>query len=132
LKLLLDTHIAIWLAIKRERLSPSEFGCLVDPDNQLAVSAVSIWEARIKWNQFFQSGTRKGPVDPSEMLDLVRALGVTVEPLPAEICASTLATPLAHSDPFDDLLLTVAQETGRKLLTRDEKLRGHPLAFHPE
>ena len=36
-----------------------------------------------------------------------------------------------HSDPFDELLLTVAQETSRKLLTRDEKLRGHPLAFHP-
>ncbi len=66
------------------------------------------------------------------MLDLVQALGIAVEPLSAEICASALSTPIAHKDPFDDLLLTIAQETGRKLLTRDEKLRGHPLAFHAD
>ena len=73
---------------------------------------------------------RKGPVDPSEMLDLIRTIGIGVEPLPPEICAKSLATPMTHSDPFDDLLLTIAQETGRLLFTRDEKLRGHPLAFH--
>jgi PIN domain nuclease of toxin-antitoxin system len=132
LRLLLDTHIAVWLAIKRERLSKAEFGQLANPDNQLAVSAASIWEARIKWSQFFRSGARKGPVDPGEMLDLVQALGIAVEPLSAEICASTLSTPLAHKDPFDDLLLTIAQETGRKLFTRDVKLRGHPQAFHAD
>lgn len=130
MRLLLDTHIALWLAIKRERLSAEELSRLSSPENELTVSAVSIWELRIKWNTYFRSGERKGPVDPAEILDLIQRLNIAVEPLSAEVSATALQVPLGHQDPFDDLLLTIAQETGRKLFTRDEKLRGHPLALH--
>jgi PIN domain nuclease of toxin-antitoxin system len=42
--------------------------------------------------------------------------------------AAELAQPLAHKDPFDELLLVQAQEEGMCLLTRDTKLIGHPFA----
>jgi PIN domain nuclease of toxin-antitoxin system len=55
-----------------------------------------------------------------------------IEPLDALDAATALSVPMQHNDPFDALLLTIAQETGRKLITRDEKLRGYPLAFHAQ
>lgn len=46
----------------------------------------------------------------------------------AQHAAAELIPPLTHKDPFDELLLVQAQEEGMRLLTRDAKLMGHPLA----
>lgn len=132
MRLLLDTHIALWTATERERLSTGELGALVDPDNDLVVSAVSIWEVRIKWESWYRSGERKGPTNPLGLLVALEAMGMPVESLSSRHAATALNESMYHSDPFDALLLTIAQETGRKLMTRDEKLRGHPLAFHAD
>ena len=130
MRLLLDTHIVLWFATERERLSRAELDVILDPHNDISVSAVSIWEMRIKWNRRFRSGLRKGPFHPEGLLAALEDFGLTVLSVTAAQCAATLHTPLAHSDPFDDLLLTIAQETGHRLLTRDGDLLGHPLAFH--
>lgn len=133
MRLLLDTHVSFWLVAERSRLSSNELSILADPLNGLCISAVSIWELRIKWNSFFTSGQRKGPADPAQFLEGARRLGLQVEPLlPEQGAAALLLHPMDHTDPFDDLLLSIAQETGRKLFTRDRKLRGHPLAFHAD
>ena len=57
-----------------------------------------------------------------------RAIQLPNIPLVPDIAATPLSVPIAHKDPFDMLLLVHAQELGMKLLTRDEKLRDHPLA----
>ncbi len=132
MRFLLDTHMVLWFATDREHLTPGEFAAILDADNDPSVSVVSIWELRIKWDRRFRSGIRKGPIDPESLLVALKEFGLPVLPLTAEQSAAALKTPLLHSDPFDDLLLTIAQETGRKLLTRDEKLCGHPLAFHAD
>ena len=49
-------------------------------------------------------------------------------PLTARHAAAVLTHPIGHRDPFDEVLLVQAQEEGMRLLTRDEKLAGHPLA----
>ncbi len=132
MRFLLDTHIAYWLVAERENLSVSEYHLLVDPINELSISTVSVWELRIKWNTFYRSGDRKGPIDPLKVIASIHKLGLSIEPLIAEHAAASLHMPIPHCDPFDDLLLTIAQETGRKLFTRDRKLRDHPLAFLAE
>ena len=101
-------------------------------DNDLAFSSVSIWELRIKWDGRYISGERKIDASPNDVLDGLRAVTIAAVDLTPELAATPLQTPITHGDPFDALLLTIAQETGRKLLTRDEKLRGHPLAFHAD
>lgn len=105
---------------------------LIDPAHDLAFSSVSIWELQIKWDRRFASGDRKLGVYPIDVLDGLRAVTIGALDLTPELAAAKLQFPLQHGDPFDTLLLTIAQETGRKLFTRDEKLRGHPLAFHAE
>ena len=129
---LLDTHIAVWLVNNRARLSPGEFAVILDPDNEIVVSSVSIWEIRIKWHSFFSSGERKGPMDPLELLTALQRMDRAVLALEPDHCAAQLHHPLNHDDPFDELLLTIAQEMDCKLLTRDKKIRGHPLAYHAD
>lgn len=128
--ILLDTHIALWLASETARLRQNELDIILEPNNEIVVSAVSIWEMRIKWNRLFRSGDRKGPIHPREMLLAIRSMNIVVMPLIAEHASAELGVALKHEDPFDNLLLTIAQEMGGRLLTRDADLRGHPLAFH--
>jgi PIN domain nuclease of toxin-antitoxin system len=118
--------------MRRDRLRQPEFDTLIDPDNDLAFSSVSIWELRIKWERRFVSGERKGEASPVSVLEGLREVEVSQIDLTPDLAACELLSPIAHSDPFDALLLTVAQQTERRLLTRDDKLRGHPLAFHAD
>jgi PIN domain nuclease of toxin-antitoxin system len=126
MRLLLDTHFAVWLAAQRDRLKQTELALLMNPDNELWVSSVSIWEIRLKWNSYFKSGSRKGPIDPSQLLALIEKLEIDLLPLLPSQAAATLISPTSHKDPFDELLLVHAQELGLKLLTRDRKLENHP------
>lgn len=105
---------------------------ILEMDNDLAFSSVSIWELRIKWEKRFVSGQRKGDANPSDVLNYLRRAGIPEIDLTGDLAACELREPMPHSDPFDALLLTIAQETGRKLFTRDTKLRGHPLTFHAD
>lgn len=129
MRLLLDSHFVVWLTTQRSRLTAAELAFLIDPETELHVSAVSIWEIRVKWNSYFVSGRRKGPCDPAQLLILVEQLDIETCPLMPNQAAAELAVPVAHKDPFDELLLVHAQELGMKLLTRDKKLLGHPQAF---
>lgn len=128
MKLLLDTHIALWLALRDELLNAAERALLLDPDTQIAFSAVSIWELRLKWNSFHGSGRRKGPASPDATLAVLRGAEYLELPLTAQHAVAELAAPLTHKDPFDELLIVQAQEEGFRLLTRDARLVGHPLA----
>lgn len=129
MKLLLDTHIAYWLAVERQALTGHEMAKLTATDQQPLVSAVSIWELRLKWQSFYRSGMRKGPGDPTPVLGALRRIGIEILPLDAETAATPLLVPLTHKDPFDELLLVQAQQAGARLFTRDRLLLAHPLAY---
>jgi PIN domain nuclease of toxin-antitoxin system len=128
-RLLLDTHIAYWLAIEPSLLNRAERALLEEADSDLATSAASLWEMRIKWSRQFGSGARKGPVRPADLLTALVAANIPLLDLSGATVVADLDPPLEHSDPFDALLLTHAQQTGRHLLTRDKKLASHPVAL---
>ncbi|MGD0108687.1 MAG: type II toxin-antitoxin system VapC family toxin [Rhodopila sp.] len=127
MRLLLDTHIAIWAALDPDALTEAERRRMAGADTPLVLSAVAVWELRLKWHSFHISGTRKGPVDPAAVVAFAAAIDWELLPLTARHAAAELAQPLGHKDPFDELLLVQAQEEGMRLLTRDAKLIGHPL-----
>jgi PIN domain nuclease of toxin-antitoxin system len=129
LKLLLDTHIAFWLASDRQKLTAQEWALLQNPDVDLFLSAVAIWELRLKWSRLYPSGVPKGPISPLAALAVFTQLKLPIIPLMPEIAAAPLNQPMLHKDPFDELLLVHAQELDMRLLTRDGKLKDHPLAI---
>jgi PIN domain nuclease of toxin-antitoxin system len=129
LKLLLDTHIAIWAGPEPDALTEAERRRMAGADTRLVLSAVAVWELRLKWHSFDISGRRKGPVGPAAVVAFAAAIDWELLPLMARHAAAQLAQPLGHEDPFDELLLVQAQEEGMRLVTRDTKLIGHPFAI---
>ena len=128
MRLLLDTHIAVWAALDPDALTEAERKRMSDAGTQLVLSAVAVWELRLKWHNFHISGGRKGPINPATVVAFAEAIAWELLLLTAGHAVATLAQPLGHKDPFDEFLLVQAQEEGMRLLTRDAKLVGHPLA----
>lgn len=129
MRLLLDTHFVIWLATNQSTIAPHEWHALNDPSHDVFASAVSIWEIRVKWNSTRLSGERKGTIDPIAATSYLQSIDVEIVPLSAETASAPLIVPLAHKDPFDELLLVQAQQGGARLFTRDRLLLAHPLAY---
>ena len=112
-----------WLVGDRSALREAEWAVLADPENDLACSSVALWELTLKWDSRFQSGDRKGPADPAQILSALQIAEVPVLPLTEDQAVAPLATPIPHRDPFDRMLLVQAQQLDMKLFTRDARLR---------
>ncbi|TGX52752.1 PIN domain-containing protein [Sphingomonas gei] len=128
MRILLDTHFLIWLTIDFANLKLHEVQFLGE-GHEILVSSVSIIEIRFKWRSLDAKGQPKGRMSAPTALELVRANDFAVMDLTAADVATALEPSLAHTDPFDELLLLHAQQLGAKLLTRDGALRDHPAAY---
>jgi len=128
LDVLLDTTYLYRLMEALGTLPERDREFLAEREARLHVSAVSIWEMRLKYNARHPSGARKSPFDPNDVLAALEGQEVTFLPLTMAHAAEALETPLDHRDPFDELLLVQAQVEGLRLLTADRRLAAHPLA----
>ena len=126
--LLLDTHFLLWLMLYPDKISRGEQAA-IESAERLHVSVVSLWEIRIKWNARDRHGRRKGEISPEQTLTFVVRSDMRLEPLHPDDCVAPLVPPLAHTDPFDEMLLTHAQQLGARLLSRDARLADHPVAW---
>ena len=127
-RILLDTSYLYRLMEAPGKFSLAERQFIADPDVRFYVSAVSIWEMRLKFHARAPSGKRKSPFDPNNVVAMLEEQGVIFLPMTGTHAARELETPIDHRDPFDELLLVQAQEEGLRLLTADRELSGHPLA----
>ena len=128
MRILLDTSYLYDFMDRPGKLAASERRLLSARRTQIYVSAVSIWEMRLKHRARHTSGERKSRFSPEDVLTMLEEQGVTFVPMTMRHAARDLGTPIEHKDPFDELLLVQAQEEGLKLLTADRHLIGHPLA----
>src|SRR5437588_7358785 len=105
MKLLLDTHAFIWWFNEPEKLSPKALALLADGDNDLILSAASVWEMQIK----IQLGKLKFTVPLREIVESQEQTnGVQVLPVGLEHVLALDALPAHHKDPFDRLLVAQA------------------------
>ena len=129
MKLLLDTHFLEWLARAPDEITKQEAAVILDEGNALLISAVSIWEIRLKWEKFDRTGRRKGLLDPALAMHYIAENNLELAALTGEDCAARLESPPPHGDPFDYMLLIHAARLGAWLLTRDRLLIDHPIAL---
>ncbi len=129
MSLLLDTHYVFAIAGSPGRLTSTEINFLVSYPARFVVSAVSMWEMRLKWDALHGSGDRKGPLDPAQVMQILAGQSIDFLALSAALAATPLHEPISHRDPFDEILLVQAQVEGLKLLTRDARLVGHSLTI---
>ena len=129
MRVLLDTSYLYKLMQAHGRFSEMERRFFSDWEARLFVSAVSIWEMRLKYRALHPSGERKSPYKPNDVVAALQGQGLTFLTMTARYAACDLETPIAHKDPFDEMLLVQAQEEGLSFLTDDRRLIEHPLAI---
>jgi PIN domain nuclease of toxin-antitoxin system len=117
LRVLLDTHVALWAVTGDQRLSfPARSE--IDGNDQVHVSVVSVWEIAIKF------ALRKGrptdmPVSPQRALELFTSSQFLVLPVFERHALAVAELPPARTDPFDRMLIAQARAEQLKLLTSD-------------
>ena len=122
MKLLLDTHAALWWLSGDERFGRTAADHLTDETNQILLSAVVVWEVAIKRSL----GRLEAPDDLAATL-----LGAGAQPLPVTLdhAAAVGELPWHHRDPFDRLLVVQAASERATLVTHDEALRPYGVAL---
>ena len=128
MRVLLDTSYLFDFMDRPGMFPESERRALAARGTDFHVSAVSIWEMRLKHYARHRSGGRRSRFSPEDVVAALEEQDMTFLPMTMRHAASDLETPLDHKDPFDELLMVQAQEEGLRLLTVDRRLVGHPLA----
>lgn len=123
MNLLLDTHIWIWNDLEPWKLASDINRALANPENQLWLSPVSIWEIivllekrRINLKQDFRSWADES----------VRDLQLQEAAISWEVAHEMRYTLLGHRDPADRFLVATAKAYDMTLVTADERLMSVP------
>jgi PIN domain nuclease of toxin-antitoxin system len=119
MKLLLDTHIFLWFISADARLPDMVRDHIRDPDNEVYLSVISVWEATIK-NQI---GRLPLPQSLETYLSRQREHHLISSLALDESSVIHLAKlPLLHRDPFDRILICQAIEHDLTIATVDEAI----------
>jgi PIN domain nuclease of toxin-antitoxin system len=122
--LLLDTHVVLWAVTDPPRLSAPARGAIESPQNDVVVSACSIWELEIK------QALDKLRIEV-ELLTELEHVGFDVLPITAVDATAAARLPLHHRDPFDRMLIAQAQRLGAIVVTRDRALSAYEIDLLP-
>ena len=122
MRLLLDTHVLIWAVLEDAALPKRFHTALSNPDAEIHVSAVSVWEVAIK------RSLGKLAV-PSDLFDQAAASGCVALPVSWGHARAVEALPLHHADPFDRMLIAQARVEGLTLLTTDRVFAAYDVAL---
>jgi PIN domain nuclease of toxin-antitoxin system len=115
MRLLLDTHIFLWVVTDSRKLKAAARRSIAAAD-AVYVSAASIWEIAIK--------ARLGKLDGDSKLlaETIEPSGFLELPVSAHHAARVALLPDHHQDPFDRVLIAQALSEPLVLLTADSLL----------
>ena len=121
MRILLDSHIFVWVKSAPENLSDQARDAIIDPANDVYVSVASAWELWLKH-------AKKPIVAVAPALEggspsfrnACEESGILLLDITLEHAATATALPPIHRDPFDRMLIAQAQRLGAVLVTRDQ------------
>jgi PIN domain nuclease of toxin-antitoxin system len=114
-KLLLDTHAAVWYLAADPRLGAGARGAIGSQSNQTLLSAVVVWEIAIK------RALGRLPVE-QRYLQLLLDHGAEPLSISLEHARGVERLPPHHTDPFDRLLVVQAQAERATIVTQDPRI----------
>lgn len=119
MKLLLDTHAAIWATTAPERLSDRVRSALEEADVETYVSVAAVWEIAIK-HPLGRSDAP--PLSACQALAEFEAAGFHMLSITAAHATRVERLPPIHADPFDRLMLAQAIVEDLLFVTYDRHL----------
>ena len=122
MRLLLDSHALLWAMAWPERLRETTRTALVLPQNEVWVSAASLWELNLK--------VEKGKlVLPEDFMETLARQDFNELPVTWRHTREIHHLPAIHADPFDRLLLAQARSEGLTFVTADRLCLQYPLSL---
>ncbi len=123
MRILIDTHIALWAIAQSDRLSDKARALLESGSNAIFYSIASVWEVAIK----HAINPTNMPMPEERFVELCDATGFTQLSINAEhiFAIKSLRRPPEaprHNDPFDRVLIAQAKTEGLTFLTHDSLL----------
>ncbi|MBK6535002.1 MAG: type II toxin-antitoxin system VapC family toxin [Deltaproteobacteria bacterium] len=119
MRLLLDTHVLLWLWLEPERLRPDVIDAVTDAANDVLLSVASAWEISIK----SELGKLTLPGPAARWLPAkLASSAIHVLPIEIDHALRAGALPPHHRDPFDRMLVAQAIEERMLLVTADEAI----------
>lgn len=120
MRFFIDTHYVLWAALHSTRMEPWAKELIGDLNNEILVSAASIYEISLK----VRNGKLPGAVEfESDLIvNIESRLGYTVLPLEPEVMMRAARFEDAHADPFDRMIAAHAIQHNLSLLSTDARL----------
>ena len=120
MKLLIDTHILVWMVLGDQRLTAEQHNALANPDNDIVLSAVNAYE--LAHLQHLRRIPLEEPIDQLQEL-----VGFELADLPASAWTKVKDLPDLHRDPLDRLLVAHALVSDMTLVSADQCIRQYPV-----
>jgi PIN domain nuclease of toxin-antitoxin system len=128
MRILLDTHVFLWLISGDMRMPATFRNAILDPSNDVLLSTASVWEAVIKHSL----GKLPLPAPPAEYLPRQREAhqiaSLSIDE-PALVFLATL--PPIHRDPFDRIMIAQTLQHGLTLASVDPEVRTYGIPLLP-
>lgn len=126
MRLLLDTHVAVWATNTPERI-PSDIRATIEESRgRVSVSVVAVWEIAIK----HQLGRADAPpLSGHQAIVEFENAGFDLLDVTAGHAAFVERLPPLHSDPFDRLMLAQAIIENMQFVTYDRHLSRYDVAL---
>jgi PIN domain nuclease of toxin-antitoxin system len=121
MRLLLDTHIWLWFLDGDSRLPPTIKSAILDSENEVWISTISLFETAIKMS----IGKLNTENHLEKMTEATLASGIKILPLTAAETFQYQNIPLLenHKDPFDRMLLAISNAHNFTFVSIDEKIK---------
>lgn len=116
---LLDTHVALWLATDADQLGKRTRSLIeaATRNSELAISAISFWEISL----LIAKGRLESTVPAIELRSRLLQAGISEVPLTGDIALASAELTL-HGDPADRFIAASAISLSATLVTADERL----------
>jgi len=120
MRLLLDTHILLWMLEANPQLSVEARELIRNTANEVFVSAASLMEIAIK-TKIGKLDTQRTPTEITR--EMTHMLAIQLLPVLPQHLDAYQSVPLFddHRDPFDRLLIATALAEGFTLISDDRK-----------
>ena len=120
MRILIDTHYVLWAACHPESMMPWARKMLIDLNNEILVSAASLYEISLK----VRYGKLPDAVEfESDLItNIENRLGYRLLPLEPESMLRAARFEDVHGDPFDRMIAAQAIQNNLPILSTDPKL----------
>jgi PIN domain nuclease of toxin-antitoxin system len=119
-RILIDTHYVLWAALNSNRMEPWARKLIADFNNEILVSAASVYEISLKVR--IGKLPEAAEFESDLIANIENRLGYTLLPLEPETMMRAARFEDPHADPFDRMIAAHAIQNSLPVLSTDPQL----------